>query len=107
MRGDVDGEVLAGCYWRDWVRRSEDFGAALGCYCEASDGVEADGEGDVVTGDEAAAVGEEKEEGDCCRIGGVWVACAIGRGVCVCGDLGLGSEDVGSGGKEFERVGIC
>ena len=107
MRGNVDGEVLAGGYWRGWVGRSEDFGAALGCYCETGGGVETDGERYVVAGDEAAAVGEEEEEGNCCRILGVWVDCAIGRCGCVCGDLGLGSEEVGSGGKEFERVGIC
>ena len=107
MRGDVNSEVLAGCYWRRGAGRSEDLGAALGCDCEAGGGVEADGEGNMVAGDEAAAVGEEEEEGDCygvVRLLGAW---AIGRCGCVCGDLGLGREYVRSGGEEFERVGVC
>ena len=113
----MDGEVLAGCYCWTWRRgerggsgkgRFEDFGAALCCYCEAGGRVEAEGEGDVVAGDEAAAVGEEEEEGDGCGlvVGGL----AIGRcGGCgfVCGGVGLGSEEVGRGGKEFQRVGVC
>lgn len=68
MSGDEDREVLAGCYLRGGIGRPEDFSAALGCYCEAGGGVEADGEGDVVAGDEAAAVGEEEEEGNCCGL---------------------------------------
>ncbi len=110
MGANVDSEVLAGCFWRrecGRVGRFEDFGTALGCDCEAGGGVEADGEGDVVAGDEAAAVGEEEEEGDCCGVGGVLGAWAIGRCGCVCGGLGLGSEEVGSGGEEFQRVGVC
>ena len=42
----------------------------MGCYCEAGGGVEVDGEGDVVAGDEPAAVGEEEEERDCCGVVG-------------------------------------
>ena len=108
----MDGEVLAGCYcWRGQCGGSgkggfEDFGAALCCYCEAGGRVEAEGEGDVVAGDEAAAVGEEEEEGDGCGlvVGGL----AIGRcGGCLCGGVELGSEEVGGGGEEFERVGVC
>ena len=82
VRGNVDGEVLAGgCYWRGECGgsgRFEDFGAALGCYCEAGGGVEVDGEGDVVAGDEAAAVGEEEEEGHCCGLVGDLEAWVIG-----------------------------
>ncbi len=108
MRGDVDGEVLAGCWGgKGGGRRFEDFGAALGCYCEAGRGVEVDGEGDVVAGDEAAAVGEEEEEGDGCGLVRVLYVWAIGSCGCLCGDLGLGSEKVRSGGEEFERVGVC
>ena len=87
MGADVDGEVLASC-WRgggcgggDW--RSKDFGAALGCYCEAGGRVEVDGEGDVVAGDEAAAVGKEEKEGDCCGVLGFWGAWVVGS--CGCG----------------------
>lgn len=107
MRGDVDGEVLAGCYCRGGVGRSEDLGAALGCYGEAGGGVETDGEGNVVASDKAASVGEEEEEGDGCGMARFWVAWAIGRCGCVCGALGLGNEEVRSGGEEFERVGVC
>ena len=107
VRGNVDGEVLTRCYWRGGGGRSEDFGAALGCDCEAGGEVEADGEGDVIAGDEATAVGEEEEEGDYCGVVGGLDAWAIGRCGCVWGDWGLGSEDVGSGGEEFERVGVC
>ena len=102
----MDGEVLAGYYWRGGIGRSENFCAALSCYCEAGGGIETDGERDVVAGDEAAAVSEEEEEGDDCGMAGISVAWAIGKCGCICGDLGLGSEDVGSGGEEFERVGV-
>lgn len=106
MRGNVDGEVLAGCYWREGFGRSENLSAALSCYCEACGGVEANGKGDVVAGYEATAVGEEEEEGHCCGMAGCLNAWVIGRCGCVCGDLGLGREDMGSGGEEFERVGV-
>jgi len=60
----MDCEVLARARWRGtcgggcgWGGRFEDLGAALRCECQAGGGVEADGEGDVVAGDEAAAVG--------------------------------------------------
>lgn len=106
--GNVDGKVLAGRYLRGGGGRFEDFGAALGCYCKAGGRVEADGEGDVVAGDEAAAVGEEEEEGDCCGVVGVLEVLVLGRCVgYVCGGLGLGSEEVGGGREEFKRVGVC
>jgi len=54
-----------GC-WRGCDGGFEDFGGALGCYGQAGAGVEGDREGDAVAGDEAAAVGQEEEEGDGC-----------------------------------------
>lgn len=63
MVGDVDVEILAGgCGRRGGGRgRFVDLGAALGCDCQTGARVETDGEVDMVTGYEAAAVGEEEE----------------------------------------------
>ena len=61
----MDGEILA----RDRRRGGcgfEDFRAALGGDGETGARVEADGEIDVIAGYEAAAIGEEEEEGYGC-----------------------------------------
>lgn len=56
----MDAEILAGG-WRRGRRRFEDLGAALSCDGQAGACVKTDGEIDVVTGYEAAAVSEEEE----------------------------------------------
>lgn len=62
MVGDVDVEILAGgCGRRGGRGRFEDLGAALGCGCQTGACVKTDGEVDMVTGYEAATVGEEEE----------------------------------------------
>lgn len=66
MDGDVDAEILAGG-WRRRGGRFEDLGAALSRGCQTCARVKADGEIDVVARYEAAAVGEEEEEGDVFR----------------------------------------
>lgn len=63
----ANGEILAGCWW-GLGGGFEDFGTALGCDCKAGLGIEADGEGNMVTGNEAAAVGEEEQKGDGCGV---------------------------------------
>ena len=62
----MDAEILAGGWWRRGRRRLEDLGAALSCDGQTGASVKTDGEIDVVTGHEAAAVGEEEEERDGC-----------------------------------------
>ena len=62
MIGDVDVEVLAGgCRRRGGRGRFVDLGAALCCNCQTGARVKTDGEVDMVTRYEAAAVGEDEE----------------------------------------------
>lgn len=61
----MDSEILASGRRRRGGS-FEDFGAALGGDGETGARVEADREVDVITGYEAAAIGEEEKEGYCC-----------------------------------------
>ena len=63
MIGNMDAEILASG-WRRRRRRLKDLCAALSCNRQTCARVQTDGEIDVVTGYEAAAVGEEKEQRD-------------------------------------------